>query len=60
MKDPVILSGGPLGGTIVEGSKWKKDEVKVIDELFYYRRLIDDGIALTSDKAIYVGKTIPN
>jgi hypothetical protein len=60
MKDPVTLSGGPLGGTIVEGAKWKIHDIKEIDKNMFYRRLEDDGNALTSDKAVYVGKTIPN
>lgn len=57
LKDPVILSGGSLGGEVVEGTKWKVNTEKEIQTDVWYRRLIDDGESLTSDKAVYIGKS---
>lgn len=57
IKDPVQLSGGDLGGQIVDGSKWKINSEKEFQG-YVYRRLEDDGEALTSDKAVYVGKKL--
>lgn len=60
-EDPVELSGGPLAGTIVEGKDWKPGEEKDFDIKHktgrpgIYRRLEDDGDALTADHCVWCG-----
>jgi len=58
MADPVMLTGGHLGGTIVDvtwpvGSEF---QFQYGTEAIIYRRLTDDRNPETIDQAVYVGK----
>lgn len=54
IKDPVFLSGGNLGGTVVEGEGWEVGTEKEFDGLIY-RRISDDSRDDTEDSAVFVG-----
>lgn len=61
MKDPVMLSGGDLGGEVVEGSGWKIGAKKsfahpVRSKQLSYRRDKSDGDAGTIDLATFTGE----
>ena len=57
--DPVVCSGGPLGGTVVEGKDWPVGEEKTLpgegDAAWLYRRTTFDDEPDTEDQAIFCG-----